>query len=159
MALNPERLSVDAEISAAATEFLRTDSVRQLSGHDGLVLDVAIAPDGRNAVSGGYDKTVRIWDIETGHNVRTLEGHTGCIYGVAITPDGKWIASYDDNSVVRLWEFATGRAVGLSGEGETSSWVGHAAAFHPNGSLLATRGGASARPCWWARASTAVRRH
>ena len=114
--------------------------VQVLKGHASRVSSLAVASDGRHAVSGASDKTVRIWDLETGANIRTLEGHTGELVGVAITPDDKWIASYDNSGTVRLWEFATGRAVGLSGEAETAG-VGHAAAFHPNGSLLATRGG------------------
>ena len=114
-------------------------SLLKLEGHRSWVLSVAIAPDQGHAVSGSIDKTIRIWDLSTGRSIRTLEGHTAEVKGVAITPDGQWIGSCDRTSTVRLWEFPTGRAVGF-GRKVMNSLVAHAAAFHPNGSLLATRG-------------------
>ena len=45
---------------------------------------VAIAPDGRRAVSASLDKTLRVWDLESGQSIRTLEGHSRRVTGVAI---------------------------------------------------------------------------
>ena len=33
-------------------------------------------PDGRRVVSASYDKTLKVWDVETGECVATLEGHS-----------------------------------------------------------------------------------
>ena len=38
---------------------------------------IAITPDGKQAVSGSYDNTLKVWDIESGKLIRTLEGHAG----------------------------------------------------------------------------------
>src|SRR5262249_24335420 len=53
----------------------------------------AMSPDGDRIVSGGEDRTVKIWDALTGQEKLTLRGHTGEIRGVAWSPDGKRILS------------------------------------------------------------------
>ncbi|MBD0314772.1 MAG: hypothetical protein ICV86_18600, partial [Microcoleus sp. T3-bin5] len=63
--------------------------LRTLSGHTDSVFAVAIAPDGKRAISASWDYTLKIWDTETGTEVRTLTGHTGWVRSVAIAPDGK----------------------------------------------------------------------
>ncbi|MEO0446536.1 MAG: hypothetical protein AAF191_10730 [Verrucomicrobiota bacterium] len=42
-------------------------------GHGGLVLSVAVSPDGRRIVSGSRDGTIKLWDAQSGERLRTLE--------------------------------------------------------------------------------------
>ena len=49
--------------------FLKTNPECQVSGHSRKVLSVAFSPDGQRVVSGSIDKTVKIWDTETGAEV------------------------------------------------------------------------------------------
>jgi WD40 repeat protein len=44
-------------------------------GHSGPVLSVAYSPDGKHVVSGSSDKTVKVWDSQTGKEVSTLLCH------------------------------------------------------------------------------------
>src|SRR5258707_10592701 len=54
------------------------------TGHRGFVMCTCYSPDGRHIVSGSNDKTIRIWDAETGAAVGPpLEGHTGSVHSVA----------------------------------------------------------------------------
>ena len=62
---------------------------------------VAALPDGRLA-SCSHDKTVRIWDVETGECVQVLTGHGDWVMGVAALPDGRLASSSD--KTVRLWD-------------------------------------------------------
>lgn len=48
-----------------------------------------MTPDGRYAVTGSFDRKVRVWELVTGRLVRTLEGHTDWVTGIAVTVDGK----------------------------------------------------------------------
>lgn len=84
---------------------------RKLTGHRGWVKSVAVNPDGTWAASGSDDKTVKIWDLETGQCRATLEGHTGEVQSVAITPDGKRILSGSFDKSVRVWDAGSGREV------------------------------------------------
>ncbi len=72
-------------------------------GHTARVRSVAWSPDGRRALSGALDNTVRLWDVETGRCTRVLEGHTASVLSVAWSPDGRRIFSAAENGVMRIW--------------------------------------------------------
>src|SRR5262249_18834135 len=74
------------------------------------VKSVAFSPDGKHLAAGGHDKTVRIWDAETGKETLTLQGHTDTVFCVAYSHDGKRLASATKNQTVKVWELATGHA-------------------------------------------------
>jgi small GTP-binding protein len=94
-----------------------------LKGRGGGVNVVAITADGRLAVSGSDDSTVRVWEVATGRRVVTLEGHTDIVWGVAITADGRLAVSGSVDRTVRVWEVATGRCVATL-EGHTGTVSG-----------------------------------
>ncbi|MEW6348775.1 MAG: AAA family ATPase [Thermodesulfobacteriota bacterium] len=85
--------------------------MRTLEGHTGGVKCLALTGDGQRAVSGGGDKTLRIWDLETGQMLKTLQGHADRILSVVLTPDGKRAVSSDAGKELRIWDPATGQTV------------------------------------------------
>jgi GTPase SAR1 family protein len=82
--------------------------VPPFKGHAGVVRGVAVTPDGKTVVSGSDDKTLKVWDFETGQCRATFQGHTSGIYGVAVTPDGKTVVSSSADETLKVWDLATG---------------------------------------------------
>ncbi|MEH2082163.1 MAG: hypothetical protein V7K89_19960 [Nostoc sp.] len=107
--------------------------------HLSEVLSLAISPDGQTLVSGGADRTIKLWNLTTGTKKipHILEGHAGRIWCIAISPDGKKIASASADYTVKIWNLQTGKIL--------QTFAGHlgevrAVAFSPNGNLLASGG-------------------
>ncbi|TFK66225.1 WD40 repeat-like protein, partial [Pluteus cervinus] len=103
-----------------------------LEGHTKGVLTVAYSPDGKFIVSGSEDKTVRIWDSNTGQPVvQPLVGHSSWVGSVAYSPDGKYVASGSGDRTVRIWNVVTGQPVGQPFEGHNGAV--RSVAYSPNG--------------------------
>ena len=69
-------------------DFASGATLRTLIGHDSWVAATAVTPDGRHAVSGAGDNTLRLWDLATGETLRIFTGHSDTVRAVAVTPDG-----------------------------------------------------------------------
>jgi WD40 repeat protein len=105
-------------------------ALQTLEGHSSYVSSVAFSPDGKQAVSGSHDSTVRLWDAVTGAALQTLEGHSRTVTSVAFSPDGKQVVSGSGDKTVRLWDAVTGAALQtLEGHSSFVSSV----AFSPDG--------------------------
>ena len=79
------------------------EALFNLEGHGNNVESVCFSPDGKQLASGSHDRTVRLWDVETGACVKTLEGHLGAVSSVCFSPDGRRLGSGSFDSTVRLW--------------------------------------------------------
>ena len=84
--------------------------------------------------SGSDDKTIKLWNANTGECLRTLEGHTQTVHSVAFSPDGTTLASGSWEKTIKLWNANTGeclrtleghadylRSVAFSPDGQTFS--------------------------------------
>jgi WD40 repeat protein/serine/threonine protein kinase len=85
--------------------------VRTFEGHTNAVPSVSLSEDGRLALSGSKDKTMRLWEVETGRCLRTFQGHTDIVWSVCLSGDGRLAQSGSFDHTVRLWEVATGRCL------------------------------------------------
>lgn len=68
---------------------------------------VAISPDGRFVAAGSLDKSVRIWDTETGTLVERTDGENGhkdSVYSVAFSPNGGHLVSGSLDKTIRMWK-------------------------------------------------------
>ena len=80
-------------------------------GHSSYITGVVITSDGKECISGSFDKTIRIWNLETGQCRRTLEGHTDTVSTLALMPGGKRCISGSRDGTARVWNLETGECL------------------------------------------------
>ena len=85
------------------------ECLQTLEGHTNIVTSVAIS--GNKIVSGSYDKTVKIWGLNSGECLKTLrnvpfvQGHAYDVTSVAISGDK--IISGSDDETIKIWDLNT----------------------------------------------------
>ncbi len=77
-------------------------SSRVFTGHTSGVWGVAVMSDGQRIVSGSWDNTVRMWELDSGRCLATLKGYTGNIIGIAVTPDGLRVVSSSVSTTMQV---------------------------------------------------------
>jgi len=68
------------------------------------VSSVSFSPDARWGLSGSWDGTLKLWELNSGQCVRTFEGHKAFVLSVTISPDGGSALSGSFDGVSRLWK-------------------------------------------------------
>jgi WD40 repeat protein len=99
---------------------------------------LTFAPDGKTLAGGGWDHTVRLWDVATGEERGVLRGDMA-VMAVAFSPDGQLLASGDLGGTVTLWDVAA-RTKRATLEATTDKVILNditALAFSPDGQTLA----------------------
>jgi WD40 repeat protein len=120
-------------LNSALSADTLSEPIRTFSGHTGRICVegcVAFSPDGRYALSGSYDNTLKLWKVASGTEIRTFSGHSFAVSSVAFSPDGRYALSGSGDKTLKLWEVASGA--------EIRTFSGHSSdvlsvAFSPDG--------------------------
>ena len=108
-----------------------------------IIRGLAFTPDGKQLVSAGEDKVIRVWDLASGRTVRAIRGESaagslGKILAMTLSPDGKWLAvagdlktstgsqGSEETQAIRLFHFESGKTRCLDlprFRGEVRCWV------------------------------------
>merc|ERR1712022_63000 len=107
---------------------------KALRGHGHFVEDVVISSDGQFALSGSWDGTLRLWDLNTGLTTRRFVGHEKDVLSVAFSADNRQIVSGSRDKTIKLWNTLGECKYTIVSEGEGhSEWVS-CVSFSPNAS-------------------------
>ena len=111
--------------------------VRVISGHLGWVRALAVEPDNQWFASGAGDRTIKIWDLQSGTLRLTLTGHISTVRGLAVSPRHPYLFSCGEDKMVKCWDLETNKVI--------RHYHGHlsgvyALALHPTLDVLVTGG-------------------
>jgi WD40 repeat protein len=82
----------------------------QLKGHTSSVSCLDWSRDGKRILSGGVDKSIRLWDAADGKLLKTIDdAHTRWLHAVLFAPDGKTALSCGNDRSIVVWDLATGK--------------------------------------------------
>ena len=93
-----------------------------LRGHSDWVNSVTFSPNGQDILSGGDDKTLRLWDVNSHHQIGdTFNGHTNWVDSAVFSADGRSIVSGGWDDTLRLWDPNTHKEIGDPFKGHTGA--------------------------------------
>ena len=95
---------------------------RSLRGHNHFVSDVVISSDAQYALSGSWDGTLRLWEINTGRCTRRFVDHTKDVLSVAFSADNRQIVSGSRDRTIKLWNTLGDCKFTIQDDGH-SEWV------------------------------------
>src|SRR5439155_8684800 len=113
--------------------------ISTLSGHGDAVYSIAFVGDGRQVVTGSFDRTIRLWDATTGRELRVFggaQGHQNYVLSVSVAADGRRLASGGSDAAVTLWDLPADAAPRLFAHPDGVLGL----AVSPDGQKLATAG-------------------
>jgi WD40 repeat protein len=79
-----------------------------INAHSDWVRCLSFTPDGTKLASGSFDKTIKLWQLNTGQAIYTFADRLKGVFALAISPNGKLLASGSWNETIELWDLETG---------------------------------------------------
>jgi WD40 repeat protein/nucleoside phosphorylase len=104
--LRPQGAGLRANIASPSETALAL-----LDCHSNPINHLAVASDGRTALSASWDNTVRLWDLASGECLRVFRGHAGWVNSTAFAPDGRTALSAADDLTLRQWDLGSGECL------------------------------------------------
>ena len=127
--------SEDGEDNEEGDGLEQVSPQRILKGHKDRLGKICWHPLGKHLLSSGFDRTWRMWDVETGGELLTQEGHSRPVYGIDVHCDGALVATTSLSGHGLVWDLRSGQSI-MKLRGHAKPVLG--CDFSPKGHLLAT---------------------
>ncbi|WVF69212.1 nuclear distribution protein PAC1 [Kwoniella sp. CBS 6097] len=87
-------------------------AIRELAGLGAAPAgDARAKSPGAFVATGSRDKTIKLWDAQSGQCLRTFVGHDNWIRAIVFHPSGKYLLSASDDKTIKIWDLVNGRCV------------------------------------------------
>ncbi|MBN2472861.1 MAG: protein kinase, partial [Anaerolineae bacterium] len=131
-ATNEDEMRVAIWDAATREVIMRLDA-----GHADGLGPTAFSPDGEYLLSGSWDDSLDLWELDSGGLVWTAENPTGDPNGIAFAPDGSTALVATEHGVATVWDVQSGTMVGeLRGHDPEVQII--SVDYSPDGRLAAT---------------------
>lgn len=114
-------------------------------GHDKDINAIDVSPDNRMFATASQDRTVKVWDLESGESIGVLRGHKRGVWTVKFSQYDKIIATGSGDKSIKLWSLADFSCT-KTFEGHTNSVL--KVAFVTKGQQIVSAGGDGLVKVW-----------
>ena len=95
-----------------------SSSGKRIEAHSDVLYCAALHPKQPWVATAGYDRTIRLWDYNSGKLLRSFEGHNGAVYDLDFDPSGDVLASASADETIKVWRTDSGLRLDTLGQGE-----------------------------------------
>ena len=103
-----ETLPAEKKVSR---DFFTNDYLMRWYHNGAICFDTT--PDNHRVVYGGFDNTLRLYDVEKNVCLDRFWGHQATINSVSITPNGRRAVSGSDDKTIRVWDLDQGTCLAI----------------------------------------------
>jgi len=109
------------------------------------IVSLAFSPDGKTIATGSWDKSVKLWDVQTGHTLKSFTGHTDRVTAVAFSCSGEVLASGSWDQTIKIWNVGSGEFVSTLRDTSAVTSI----AFSPNKNIMSSASSAMTVRVWY----------